>query len=389
MTPPLSREQEKVLSDLYYVNKMYLGRDRLYKYLQTHGHKDISRRQVMDWLKRQELHQLYRKAKASKDITTTVTNKPYKQIAIDLVDMSNMEYNGYKWLLTAIDLFTKKAWATAMKNKTKTTVVNAMKRILKKMEQTPASIRSDNGSEFVNDVFKKLLADNNIKQVLSLPSKPQSNGQIERFNGTIKRLIKMALKSGNTKNWVKMLQQLVDNYNNTPQDVTKKVPNKVEEKDVKDIKEKLQKNATVSKKQFEKGDKVRIKVDTEKSGQNWSNEIYTVKRTTIPRKQGRAVYYLLENKGNKHYYNNDLLHVPAVENRLTQDEEYEVSKLVKPSMQDGKAGYIVKWKGYPSSQNTWESRKNLLEDVPKMVRAYEKKNKVEWLPDRFTWSPKK
>ena len=42
-----------------------------------------------------------------------------------------------------------------------------------------------------------------------------------------------------------------------------------------------------------------------------------------------------------------------------------------------KVYYTVKWKGYPSSQNTEEPRASLIEDVPDIVNEFEKKYNKE------------
>ena len=83
--------------------------------------------------------------------------KPMNQIGIDLVDMQTLAYNNYKYLLTAIDLYSKKAWVEPLKNKEASTVVEGMDNILKRMKDTPRSIRSDRGSEFIDKKFGELL----------------------------------------------------------------------------------------------------------------------------------------------------------------------------------------------------------------------------------------
>ena len=56
-----------------------------------------------------------------------------------------------------------------------------------------------------------------------------------------------------------------------------------------------------------------------------------------------------------------------------------LSKLVRPSVSGNEAGYIVKWKGYlKESDNTWQSRERLLEDIPKMVHSFDKEFQVVW-----------
>ena len=90
-------------------------------------------------------------------------------------------------------------------------------------------MRSDNGSEFINAKFKKYLAENAIKQILSEAGKPASNGMIERANGTIKELIQKSLELNEDFDWVKHLQKLIDNINNSQLRITGFTPNQIQE----------------------------------------------------------------------------------------------------------------------------------------------------------------
>ena len=68
--------------------------------------------------------------------------------------------------------------------------------------------------------------------------------------------------------------------------------------------------------------------------------------------------------------------------KKTEDKEdllpdkYIVEKIVKRTKKkkNGKTKvyYTVKWKGYPSSENTEDSEANLIEDVPTTVKEFEK-----------------
>ncbi len=223
MPLPLTDDQKDILTDLYYDQKNYFGRDRLYELVKDDG---ISRRQVMSWLKDQEVAQLFKATRKSKDIQSTVLKAPLIQVAIDLMDMGTLAHDGYHWILTAVDCFSKKAWAEPLKNKEGKTVADAMGKIINEMPQPPQSLRSDRGSEFLSDYFQRLLARHKIKQVLSLANRPESNGQVERFNGTIKRLIKMDRSATDNPDWISALPQLVANYNNTKHRVIQTTPTK-------------------------------------------------------------------------------------------------------------------------------------------------------------------
>jgi hypothetical protein len=57
--PPPSKEGLKLLQKLYYKQNLTFGRDKLFKYIQlNYENVKISRRQVADWLKQQEINQL-------------------------------------------------------------------------------------------------------------------------------------------------------------------------------------------------------------------------------------------------------------------------------------------------------------------------------------------
>ena len=100
----------------------------------------------------------------------------------------NFWNNGYSWIINIIDMFSKFAWSIPIKNKTAKEVTESVAKFLSE-NKAPSILQSDNGSEFTSVLFKSLMKKYNIKQILSAPYKPQSNGSIERFNGTLKRWI--------------------------------------------------------------------------------------------------------------------------------------------------------------------------------------------------------
>ena len=70
---------------------------------------------------------------------------------VDVADMQSLsKYNkGIEYLLCAIDLFSKYAWVITVKDKKRTSTVNAFQKIISK-GRTPNKIWVDHGSEFYN-----------------------------------------------------------------------------------------------------------------------------------------------------------------------------------------------------------------------------------------------
>ena len=67
-----------------------------------------------------------------------------------------------KYLLCAIDLFSKYAWVVLLKDKKRISIVNAFQKIISKGRK-PNKISIDKGSEFYNNSLKDFLKINNIE----------------------------------------------------------------------------------------------------------------------------------------------------------------------------------------------------------------------------------
>ena len=73
------------------------------------------------------------------------------------------KYNkGIEYLLCAIDLFSKYAWVIPIKDKKRTSILNAFKNIISG-KRKPNKIWFDQGSEFYDKSFKDFLKINNIE----------------------------------------------------------------------------------------------------------------------------------------------------------------------------------------------------------------------------------
>ena len=130
---------------------------------------------------------------------------------VDMLSLS--KYNkGIKYLLCAIDLFSKYAWVIPLKDKKGTSIVNAFQKIISK-ERKPNKIWVDQGSEFYNNSFKYFLKINNI-EMYSTCNEGKSV-VAERFISTLKNKIFKHMATVSKNVYFNVLDDIVKKYNNT------------------------------------------------------------------------------------------------------------------------------------------------------------------------------
>ena len=161
--------------------------------------------------------------------------------SVDLIDESSLSNynNNYKFILTVIDIFTKYAWASPLKNKSGLSLTNGFKIVLSEHPQggsenrTPEKLWVDRGSEFYNKTFKSLLKEYETK--LYSTYSDLKVVFIERFNRTLLHIINIPMFINGDGNWVNILNDVIVTYNNnihstinmTPVDASNN-PDKVE-----------------------------------------------------------------------------------------------------------------------------------------------------------------
>jgi len=89
MAPPPTLEHLSILNKEFYENLNFFGRDKLFNLLRDkYGEdKSPSRRQISDWLKQQEINQIYTPSKGKAKTIKSSTTTPNHILGMDLVNM--------------------------------------------------------------------------------------------------------------------------------------------------------------------------------------------------------------------------------------------------------------------------------------------------------------
>jgi len=150
----------KLISDTFYDPTYGMqSATKLYKKLKDNG---VTLKQIKEFIEKQEAYQVNKQPLRIKNYFPIVGAYENEIFQIDLADMGDISTtnNNYKWLLCGVDVFTRKAYVVAMKNKTAISVTTAMRHIIERSK--PDIINCDQGSEFISREFKQLMADNDI-----------------------------------------------------------------------------------------------------------------------------------------------------------------------------------------------------------------------------------
>ncbi|GFR78367.1 reverse transcriptase [Elysia marginata] len=146
-----------------------------------------------------------------------IIDQPFTRVAVDLIGpIQPSSERGNRYVLTLVDFSTRYPEAVALKNMTTETVAEALVDIFSRVG-LPKEILSDCGTQFTSDLMKEVCRLLSIKQLTTTPYHPQTNGLVERFNGTIKSIIKK-LTSERPRDWDRYLPAALFAYRESPQE---------------------------------------------------------------------------------------------------------------------------------------------------------------------------
>ncbi|KAK3771623.1 hypothetical protein RRG08_047880 [Elysia crispata] len=117
-----------------------------------------------------------------------IVDRPFDKIAIDIVGPFTVTDSKCRYILTLVDTATRWPEAVPLRDIRTTDVASALFNIFSRLG-VPKQILSDNGQQLVSKAMSELMEMIGIERRLSTPYHAQSNGIVEKFNGTLKNML--------------------------------------------------------------------------------------------------------------------------------------------------------------------------------------------------------
>ena len=317
---------------------------------------NVDKKQFKKWSQTQSTITLHKPRRIKFPRLKTIAIGAGKQFQIDLIDMQRYaeSNNGARYILVALDVFSRFAYVETIKNKTADSVYNALEKILKK--KCPRYLQSDFGSEFFNQKLKLLYKKNKITHFASYNFDIKCS-LVERFIRTFKSKIFRYFYKNNTEKYDNILQSLVRSYNKSYHRSIKMTPLEAENpkkwvevwvNDYVNLPSKGRKN------KLKVGDFVRLsryKGLFEKGYEiSWSEEYFKISKIILGNPTVYKLQDLTDTAIEGRFYRQEIQKIIP-----QKDADFKIERVIKTS----KGWAYVKFRNWPDKFNSWVRKKDL------------------------------
>ena len=326
------------------------------------------------------------------------------RIGMDLVFGLPETSEGYVGLCVITEALTKYPYAVPIKTKSAMEISRQFFKYIT-IFGPPKEIITDQGKEFCNSLMDELSKLVGVEHRVTSSYHPRTNGLTEKFNQTLINALKKHTED-NKQDWIDWIPYILLAYRSRIHSVTGFTPyelmfgrrmnqfdnwntplsedetlaiyqrsimlKKLYEFDVPKVLSTIEKSQQAQIKRqndihniqhelLEKGTKVFVR------GPKLQNKLearyqgpYTIKGTTKNNN-----YWLLNKKGETLKTSYPLSRLKVVADTVSDEETYEIEEIQDDRTRNGIKEYLVKWKNFPESDNTWvkESNMNALETI--------------------------
>ena len=346
------------------INKAYAD-DKPYSFGGKHRlYEAYTKEDVDKALTKNDTYTSFKQHRRSKSYSPIYVYRKRELFQSDVVFFQKQELvdanNGYKYLFTTIDVFTKMAWIYPMKENKCAVVMKCFKDILRQCGDKPERLNTDRGSELICKQFTTFLKENKIHHYLSYSLRKCP--VVERFNLTIQQLLYKMMKQNNTYEWTKLIDKAMKIYLNRKHRTIKMTPLEAEKDENGPIlrqtylKKYIKAGKKKRKPKFSEGDTVRIYKErgTFHRGymEDFTTEIFTINKVLnnlpVPR------YKIKEENGDEvvgSFFEDELI-------RYDPPEFYEID-VIKTKGKGKNKQYLVHYRGWPSIYDEWKKESEM------------------------------
>ena len=348
-----------------------------------------------------------------------IPERPWAEVSMDfIVDLPPSE--GFTSILVVVDRLSKMAHFLPMVGTPSALeTANIFIKEIIRLHGVPDSVVSDRGVQFTSKFWKELCKALQIKVCLSSAYHPQSNGQTERTNQTLEQYLR-CFSSGSQDDWSSLLPYAEFAYNNSVHSATNQtpfwsnfgfhpsfLPNATPELSVpavqdriasiqqnfQRIQETMQKAQDDYKKYYNRGRKenpvfkvgeevwlssanLKLPFPSRKLGPKFIGP-FKIKRMVNP----VAFELALPSSYRIHSVFHASLLKPVIPSsfpgreepppppvQVDGENEFEVEAILNCRKRGRLLQYLIKWKGYPPENNSWEPSRNI--HAPRLIRAF-------------------
>ncbi|XP_057452759.1 uncharacterized protein LOC130744604 [Lotus japonicus] len=204
------------------------GRSLAAKVLRAGFYWPTLRSDCMDYVKKCDKCQIYADLHRAppEELSSMSSSWPFAMWGVDILGPFTPAGSQVRYVLVAVDYFTKWIEAKSMARITAEKVKRFYWRKLICRFGVPATIVSDNGTQFTSRSVKSFCSEMGIELRFASVEHPQSNGQVESANKVVLNGLKKRL--GEAKGlWADELLTVIWAYNTTPQSTTGETPFKL------------------------------------------------------------------------------------------------------------------------------------------------------------------
>ncbi len=144
-----------------------------------------------------------------------VIEVPFTRIAMDIVGPLERTQSGYRYILVVCDYATRYPEAFPLRKVSARPIAQALLQLFSRVG-IPQEVLTDQGTAFLSKTLKQVYSLLGIKGIRTTPYHPQTDGLVERYNQTLKSMLRKFV-AANGKDWDRWLPYLLFAYREVPQ----------------------------------------------------------------------------------------------------------------------------------------------------------------------------